>query len=98
MAGLNGDSGANPDGGARGENGAFEGEKVIAEIFAGVGDDGGAGGWIQKLYTQHYSDGNGAGKRPGHHLTVIFEIPGLLSAQKCHQSNQEMPDASPTYA
>lgn len=53
MAGFDGDAGADPDSGAGSEQGGFESKQVIAEVLAGVGDDRGAGGWVQELYTEH---------------------------------------------
>jgi hypothetical protein len=50
---------------AGGEKDAFKGEEVVAEVFAGVGNDGGAGGGVQKLHAEHeyilwHGAGNGA--------------------------------------
>ena len=43
MAGFDGDAGADFDCGVRSEKGGFEGEEVVAEVFAGVGDNRSAG-------------------------------------------------------
>jgi len=37
MAGLDGDAGAHPDGGAGSEQGGFQSKQIVAEILAGVG-------------------------------------------------------------
>ena len=42
MTGLNGDTGADADGFAGLEEYGFEGEDIVAEVFAGMGDDGDA--------------------------------------------------------
>ncbi len=53
MAGLDGYAGADFDGGAGNEEGRFEGEEVIAEVFAGVSDYGDAGGGVEEFYAEH---------------------------------------------
>jgi hypothetical protein len=45
--------------GAGSEEDGFEGEKVVAEVFAGVRDDRGLGGGVKQFYAQHGLDGNG---------------------------------------
>jgi hypothetical protein len=53
MAGFDGDAGADADSYARSEDGALKGEEVVAEVFAGVGNLGSAGGGVEKLYAEH---------------------------------------------
>jgi hypothetical protein len=53
MAGFDGDAGADSDGGAGREFCGFEGEEVVAEVFAGVGDDGKPSGGVKEFYAEH---------------------------------------------
>ena len=53
MARLDGDAGADADGRARGERRGFEGKEIVAEVLAGVGDNGSAGGGVKQFYAKH---------------------------------------------
>jgi hypothetical protein len=53
MAGLDGDTGAHLDSGQGQQNGIFQRKKVIAQVFAGVGDYGQSGARVKQLYIQH---------------------------------------------
>jgi len=55
VVGFNGDAGADADGGSGRERGRLQGEEVVAEVFAGVGDLGGAGSGVKEFYTKHAS-------------------------------------------
>lgn len=55
MAGFDGDAGADPGGVAGRKEQRFEGEEVVAEVFAGVGDDGELGLGMESFYAQHRS-------------------------------------------
>ena len=57
MTGLDGDSRADADGLAGSENRALKGEKVVAEVFAGMGNLGSAGGGVEKLDAEHEING-----------------------------------------
>jgi hypothetical protein len=61
MAGFDGDSGADTGLGAWSEQDGFEGKEVVTEVFAGMGDDRGLGGWVEEFYAEHGVDGNGVG-------------------------------------
>jgi hypothetical protein len=53
MARLDSDSSADLDGGAGNKESSFEGEDVVAKVFAGGCDNGGPGGWIEELNAEH---------------------------------------------
>jgi hypothetical protein len=53
VAGLDGDTGAEAEGGARGERYGFEAEDVVAEVFTGMGDDGQTRAGVLKSYAKH---------------------------------------------
>ena len=53
MAGFDGDAGADADGGLGGEDSSVQGEEVVAEVFAGMGDDGSAGRGVEELDAEH---------------------------------------------
>jgi hypothetical protein len=39
----------------RGECCTLKSKEVIAEVFAGMGDDGSTGGWVEEFYEKHLS-------------------------------------------
>ena len=61
MADFHGDSGADSCLGACGQQDGFEGKQVVAEVFAGMRDNGGLGGGVEQFYAEHGVDGNGVG-------------------------------------
>jgi hypothetical protein len=53
VAGFDGDTGADTNGFAGLEHDGFERENIIAEIFAGVGNDREAGAGFEEFYAEH---------------------------------------------
>jgi hypothetical protein len=53
VAGFDGDAGAYANGFVGLEEDGFEGEDVVAKIFAGMGNDREAGAWFEKFHAEH---------------------------------------------